>query len=254
MRKLFKVLLLISVVCLCTFTEISSLNADVEYQIIIDDEEDLLTDAEESMLRVNMMPITNYGNVAFVSVKQYSDTGSYAKKLYRSLFGTDSGFLFLIDMGQRNIWIYSDGAIYRVINKAYANTITDNIYRYASRKEYYQCAAKAYEQAEILLRGGRIAQPMKYISNALIALVVALLINFLILTLQREKDINPSSMVPAMTTAVGISILAKHKTKSTSHRHVEYESSGGGGGGGYSGGGGGGGGGGSSGGGGGHSF
>lgn len=229
------------------------ISAESRYKLVIDDREDLLTDSEEKMLQVKMDEIREFGNVGFVTVAQYADTGSYARGLYRELFGTESGFLFIIDMGRRNIWIYSDGAIYRVINKSYANTITDNVYRYASKGDYYSCAYNVYDQALTLLRGGKISQPMKYISNALIGIVMALLANFVYLTIERsEETVSPEKMAAAMTSGVIVSVVSKKMVKSRKTRHVE---SSGGGGGGYSGGGGGGGGGGgSSGGGGGHSF
>ena len=247
MNRLFAVLLCI------VFLVLGTITVKAEGPIIIDDQEDLLTDAEEQMLKIEMYEVSKYGGVAFATVSQYSDTSKYAKNLYRSYFGTDSGFLFLIDMGRRNIWIYSDGAIYRTINKAYANTITDNVYRYASRGEYYECAYHAFEQAATLLEGGRIAMPMKHTSNLLIALVCALLLNFALLLMQRKIGHAPvKETAAAMTTAAAVSIMSKRKTKSKKHLHVESDGSSGGG---YSGGGGGGGGGGgSSGGGGGHSF
>ena len=250
MRKICKILLF--VFCILLFSTNAGMTLKADGQIIIEDEEDLLSDAEEKALLEHMEPISEYGGVAFVTVSQYGDTSVYAKNQYREYFGKSSGFLFLIDMGRRNIWIFSDGTIYKTINKAYANTITDNVYRYATRGEYYECAASVYDQAKILLEGGHIAQPMKHISNALIALVCALLLNFVLLLIQRkEKYVPVKEIAAAMTTAAAVSILSKKKTKSKRHLHVESDSSSGGG---YSGGGGGGGGGGSSGGGGGHSF
>ena len=255
-RRCFRIFALLSLVCLCLSGNISHVYADGNYTVVIDDQEDLLSEREEQMLKIKMEEVAKYGNVAFVTVSQYGDTSSYAKQLYRSLFGKSSGFLFLIDMGRRNIWIFSDGAIYRVIDRAYANTITDNIYRYASRGEYYDCAYHAYDQALTLLKGGRIAQPMKYISNFLISCVVALLGNFLFLSMNRTEAFESRADVKPLLTEgpVSFSVLSKKRTKKKVTRH--YESSGGGGhsggGGGFSGGGGGGGG--SSGGGGGHSF
>ncbi len=249
MRKICKILLF--VFCILLFSTNAGMTLKADGQIIIEDDEDLLSDAEEKALLEHMEPISEYGGVAFVTVSQYGDTSVYAKNQYREYFGKSSGFLFLIDMGRRNIWIFSDGTIYKTINKAYANTITDNVYRYATRGEYYECAASVYDQAKILLEGGHIAQPMKHISNALIALVCALLLNFVLLLIQRkEKYVPVKEIAAAMTTATAVSILSKKKTKSKRHLHVESDSSSGGG---YSGGGGGGGGG-SSGGGGGHSF
>ena len=257
MRKICKIL---SVILCVLFLSLGTTTVCADGQIIIDDEEDLLTDAEENMLRIKMAEISKYGGVAFVTTSQYSDTSKYAKNLYRSYFGTSSGFLFLIDMGRKNIWIYSDGAIYRTINKAYANTITDNVYRYASRGEYYECAWNVFDQAETLLEGGRISMPMKHISNLLIASVCALLLNFILLLFQRKTGYAPvKEAAAAMTTATAVSIMSKRKTKSKRHLHVESDGgsgggSSGGGGGGGGGGGSSGGGGGSSGGGGGHSF
>ena len=251
LKKVSLIFIAVLSVLLCTF---SPVYADKDYRIIIDDEADLLSDSEEKMLQAKMSDIVPYGNVAFKSVYQYDDTSVYAKQLYREYFGKDSGFLFVIDMGRRNIWIFSDGAIYKVINKPYANTITDNVYRYASKGEYYNCAYYVYDQANTLLEGGKISQPMKHISNVLIALVLALLINFFILIIQRSDSKVPvETALAAMTSAVGVRIFSKVMTKSKRSKHVEYSGSSGGGG--YSGGGGGGGGGGgSSGGGGGHSF
>ena len=254
MRKYLKLIIVVLLSNILLLNLSSAVYGEGGYRIIIDDEEDLLTPEEEKMLEKKMAEVAEYGNVAFVTVSQYEDTGSYAKKLYRSYFGKESGMLFVIDMGRRNIWIYCDGAIYRTIDRAYANTITDNIYRYAKRGEYYDCAMNAFDQATILLKGGRIAQPMKYISNMLIACVCALLVNFFLLTLQRGDDEKIiAKAVPALATTVGVYVVSKKITSSRSRKHVEY-SGGSSSGGGSSGGGGSGGGGGSSGGGGGHSF
>ena len=251
-KKILKHFCIILAVVFLALTCVRTVQADADYKIIINDGEDLLSLEEENKLKEKMAAITEYGNVAFVSVAQYGYTDDYAKSIYRSYFGTDSGFLFLIDMGQRNIWIFSDGAIYRVINKAYANTITDNVYRYASRGEYYECAWNVYDQAQTLLEGGKIAQPMKYISNVFIALVTALLINFAFLLFQRRKEsVDYGVAAAAMTGVVGVSVLEKKMTRRKKSVHVDSDSGGYSGGGGSSGGGGGGG---SSGGGGGHSF
>lgn len=251
MSRKARILIIISFICLLLAP--LRISAASSYRLVIDDREDLLTASEENMLQIKMERIRQYGNVGFVTVSQFSSTDTYTKNLYRDLFGRESGMLFVIDMGRRNIWIFCDGAIYRIINKSYANTITDNVYRYASKGQYYDCAYNVFDQAEILLEGGRISQPMKYISNALIALVLAILGNFIFLVIQRGESIaNPDTIAKAMSSGVAVGIVSKVMTKSKKSRHVE--SSGGGEGGFSGGGGGGGGGGGSSGGGGGHSF
>ncbi|MBO7703886.1 MAG: TPM domain-containing protein [Solobacterium sp.] len=237
------------------------------YSIVIDDGADLLTENEEKLLKVEMVPITEYGNCVFVSAYASEDTPLYARHRYEELFGDESGTLFVIDMNHRNIWIFSKGSVYSVITKAYANTITDNVYRYASKGDYYNCAANVYRQEYTLLRGGKIATPMKHITNILISVIAALLINFLILLISRRKA-KPSEaeIVKAVAassliaSAAGSKVLKTKKihrpeprTFSDSGSSGSSWSGGSGGGGGFSGGGSFGGGG-SSGGGGGHSF
>lgn len=157
-------------------------NPETAYVAIIEDDAGLLSEMEEVELAKVMLPITEYGNVAFQSIDEnvYS-TKTYIEEYYREQFGTRSGTVFLIDMDNRKIWIFSDGAIYRVITNSYADTITDNCYRYASKEQYYRCAEEAFSQIYTLLEGNRIAQPMKYISNTLLAIVLALLLNFFVM-------------------------------------------------------------------------
>lgn len=156
-------------------------NPETGYEVVIDDGADLLSEEEEEMLGGKMMEVTPYGSAAFVTVdSNYSSAGSYAEDYFYDCFGYGSGTLFLIDMDNREIYIYSDGAVYRTITKSYANTITDNIYTYASDAEYFTCAYKAFEQIVTLLEGNRIAQPMKYASNAFLAVLLALLINYFV--------------------------------------------------------------------------
>ena len=156
-------------------------NPDTGYVAVIEDDADLLSDDEEDMLLNEMYPITKFGSVAFKSIDYNStSTESYIKEYYRSLFGSKSGTVFMIDMDNRNIYIFSNGAIYRTITKTYANTITDNTYKYATDGDYYTCAAKSFSQIYILLDGGHISQPKKYICNALLALTASFLVCFII--------------------------------------------------------------------------
>lgn len=157
------------------------INEETGYRLILEDDAELLTNEERMILQWKMEPITQYGNVAFKTVRENtSSAAAFAESYYHAKFGTKSGTLFLIDMANRKIWIFSDGAIYKVINENYAETITDNVYRYASKGEYCRCASQAYDEIYTLLQGGRIYQPMKYISNLLLALILALFANFLL--------------------------------------------------------------------------
>lgn len=234
----------------------NGLNSDTEittqygYRVLISDDADLLTDSEEASLLEIMTELSQYGNVGFKTTyfPTSSSTSSYARQYYHSTFGTDSGTVFLIDMKNRNIWIFSDGYMYTVLTTSYADTITDNVYKLASAADYYSCAYKVYSQELQLFKGQRIAQPMKYIGNALIAVALAMLANFFIAKLttsngkaQRREIISKLHVNTHIT-----SPQVRHVSTTRRYSPQSSDSS--------SGGGGGGGGGGSSGGGGGHSF
>lgn len=219
------------------------------YDLVIEDDADLLTDSEETALIEDMRPILQYGNAAFISTDiNYSSVSSFAEKKLRSLFGYESSTVFVIDMDNREIYIYSDGRIYKVITTAYANTITDNVYKYATNADYYTCASKAFGHMTTLLDGGRISQPMKYISNALIALTLGLIINFIVIKVKsKSAKASEKELLDTVFTKCEINDPQKiflHQTKV----YDPPSSSSGGGGGGHHGGGG------HSGGGGGHSF
>lgn len=157
-------------------------NPDTGYVVILEDDADLLTEEQESGLIEEMQKITEWGNVGFKSIDYNSTTAAnYLESYYREQFGRESGTIFLIDMDNRKIWFKNDGKISKIITNSYSDTITDNVYRYASKGDYYGCAAEAYREAAAVLSGNAIAQPMKYISNALLAIILALLFNYLIM-------------------------------------------------------------------------
>mgnify|MGYP001155405409 FL=1 len=229
-------------------------NPDTGYRIVLEDDAQLLDRKEQEELAAAMRTVTAYGNAAFksISANAYS-AASFADDYYHGLFGTESGTLFLIDMDNRELYLFSDGAIYRTIGKSYADTITDNVYRYASNGDYYLCASSAFEQIGAVLAGEKIAQPMKYISNALLAFILAALLNyFLARSLSRSSKPGTGEILGSISTRFDFRNPRKILTSQTKVYDPPSSSSSGGSGGGHSGGGGGGGH--SSGGGGGHRF
>ncbi len=229
-------------------------NPDTNYRIYIEDQAELLTEDQHLELSQAMQGITAYGSAAFLTTdSNAASTESLARSYYMERFGTASGTVFVIDMDNRNIWIHSDGAVYKVITSAYADTVTDNVYRYASNGDYYGCAREAFAEICALLEGQRIAQPMKYISNALLAMILALLANFgLVICFTRLRKPGENVLLSNVYRRFRFTkpnAIYTHQTKT-----YDPAFGGGGGGSGGSSGGSSGGGGGSSGGGGGHSF
>ncbi len=222
------------------------------HTLLIEDDANLLTPEEEEKLREKMKPLTKYGHIVFKSIStnpKYS-TKEFANDFYYSKFGNESGTIFIIDMDKRMIYIVSAGENYKHITNSKADIITDNIYRYASRKEYYECAEKAFEQIGIVLDGGKIAEPMRHASNVVISIVLAFFINFfIVLNASKLKKAANSEVLKNCDIAFEAGNVSGAKTGTHKVYSPPSSSSSGG-----SSGGGGGGGGGFSGGGGGHSF
>ena len=222
-------------------------NDETGYQALIVDEADLLSSSEEADLLEEMEGITEYSNVAFVSVDQnYSSTENLAMRLNEEYFGNDSGIVFIIDMDNRYIWIDSMGGARKTITNDYAQTITDNVYSYASDEDYYKCASRAFAQIHSLFEGQWIAQPMKYISNAFLAVALALLINyFIVRMLSRASKASSKQIMGGIFTKVDVNNARANFTHQTKRYSPQSSGSsgsgrsggGGGGGGGHSGGG-----------------
>lgn len=224
-------------------------NPDTGYEAVVKDDAGLLTLEQADALLSEMKEITAYGNVIFHSTDSNSSTASYyAGDVYHDAYGSASGTLFLIDMSNRMLYIFSDGAVYKTITKGYANTITDNVYSYATDADYYTCASKVFEQELNLLQGQKIAQPMKYICNTLLAVILALLINyFVVKATSMQKKPSDKEILQGIFNFQQLENVQAQFTHETRRYSPQSSGSSGGSGGG-------GGGGGSSGGGGGHSF
>jgi uncharacterized protein len=249
--------MLVFVTAIPAFADVGAMikyTADNDNMVVIDDAAGLLSEGEKELLLENMKSVTEYGHAAFVTTYENRDSAkNYAKSRYFSLFGKQSGTLFLIDMNNRMIQFYSDGQNAKSINNTRSNEIADNIYKFASKEKYFDCANEAFNQVLIVLRGGRISTPMKHVTNALMAACLGLLLNFLLVALNRKrkasiKEIDKEQVIEGASFQERTDFIKNVTSKMISQKRTRHSDSSSGGG---SGSGGGGGGGGSS---GGHSF
>ncbi len=230
------------------FTVLPPVGALAADTLLVDDGADLLTDEEEEALIWRYSAITEYMDAAFVSTNHaQGSTSAFAERYAIQHYGNNPAVIFLIDMDNREIFVYSNGSALKTISKADARAITDNIYKIASRGEYYECADQAFRQIYTKCEGGRLARPVKHVTNALIAVLAGILLNYLIAVqsripkAQRRTTGNVNvSVSREMASMPGIALAAPIVLSSI--RHTKSSSSGsggGGGGGGHSGGGGG---------------
>ncbi len=212
------------------------------YSAKVLDEADLLTADQENLLLDEMQAITPYGNALFVSSNQVNgQTGEYARSRYLSTFGEQSGIIFLIDMTNREIYIYSHNEMFRIITRTNAYTITDNVYTYATDGDYYTCASMVYSQVEALLKGEEISRPMKHAGNLMLAVIFSILLNYWLL--RKTSKVKELDMENLLRGSKSNFHMEEPKFLFVTQKRVRMSGGGGGGhGGGSSGGGGGGGG------------
>lgn len=213
-------------------------NSDTSYWAYIDDEADLLSDSRELELIDDMMPLTAYTNVAFKSINEnHSSTESYAYDYANSLFA-GPGVVFLIDMDHRNIWIWSVGSTCNSLTTAKSNTITDNVYHYAEDGDYYRCASRAFEQMGKVMSGQKIAQPMRIISAAILAVICSIFVNFcIVIKFSRAKKTGNSTIAKAACLKIQPGEYSAYKLHTSKKYNPSSSSSGGSSGGGGGGGG-----------------
>ena len=207
-------------------------NPDTGYETLLLDDAELLSEAEEASLLESMKTITEHGNAVFISIRDnvYYDVERYADAFCDHRYGYESAVVFIIDMDTRYLWICSQGEIRDTITDDYAQTITDNIYTYASDGDYFICAAKAFDQMNTLLEGKHIAQPMKYICNALLALIIALFINyFIVMIVSRSKKASVNQIINGIYSNVNITNARADFTHQTKRYSPQSSGSSGGG-------------------------
>lgn len=221
-------------------------NPSTGYGVYIDDTADLLNDSEEQELIKIMTPVTEYGHAIYLTTEAHTfqTTGAYVEDYYLSNFGAyKSGIVLCIDNDLEYDYVYSEGKIYDTVGKSFADTITDNIYRYSMKEQWFQGASVAFDQIYKVLEGKRIAQPMKYICNTFLGLLIALMINFLIVNNKSKlKGVSTTEMVEGSLKQVqfnGVSTQFINQSRVYSPRSSSSSGGGSHGGGGHHGGGGG---------------
>ncbi len=219
-------------------------NPDTGYVLYVQDDADLVDRSDTRAIVEKMYEVTAYGGAAFVTTDSNPNSAEYyADACFDRYFGKGSGIIFLIDMDNSELWLSTDGALRKTITDGLCDSVTDNVYTYASRKDFSGCALETFTEISALLNGIRIAQPMKYVSNALIALSLALLANFAIVNaMSRLKSASDAEILKSASSNVQISQPDVRFMKETKTYSPVSSGSSGGGGGGRSGGGGGGGG------------
>ena len=236
------VLILLAALLPAAQAETDYTNEETGFQAVIDDPAGLLAAGEISGVLDAMVPVTAYANAGFVTHDAYgSGSGTVldkAKAWGNRRFGSGAAYtVFMIDMSTRRLGIFSSQRVYSLLTTAKANTITDNVYKYASREDYDGCAKEAFRQIAQVMKGEKLNEPMKNVSNIFLALICAILITYMLVAGRMRNE--QATTIQTLTRAAGIgaaTAVTGHVLKKVVHH--EHSSGGGGGFGGGGGGGG----------------
>lgn len=210
---------------------------------IFDDASVFSYDSDYTSLDTACRELSEKVNVVVNTIRGNTDTESECKTLGKEIYGNEPTVVFIINMteGHREIWLRGINGAERTITAGIARSITDNTYTSAKDGNYAECAYRSIEQCLAVYEGNKIAQPMKFIVNIFISLMIGLTAVYCMIIFSRRKAVASTREVMQ-----GINSTVKVRSSRTvcigTHRHKRSSSSGGGGGG-HSGGGGGGGGG-----------
>ena len=135
-------------------------NLDSPYKLlVINDDANLLNDEENRDVLEAMKPLAKYANVGFYTYPadggNVSASATKAQKWGDNLFGSDGFIVFIIDMSTRHLDIYASRQMVEMLNTAMMNSIVDNVYLYATRGEYGECACMTFKLILNKLKGSQ---------------------------------------------------------------------------------------------------
>lgn len=243
MKQSIRLCLILIIACLPFAINVKAVSADTQYEVVILDDADLLSDSETDALYSEMGQLSEYGNVMFTTTYvQGSNFESNCENTYYEWFGNEPGLNFQIDMNNRKITLSASTEMEELIGSE-RDSIVDNVYHYATDGDYYRCASRCFDQVYTVINDGYIAHTMKHIDNAILAVLFALVVNYIIVFSSRKKKASEKELVDSLDIGGeynGASIkkgkLVKEYSPQSSDSSGSSGGGGGGGGGGFSGG------------------
>ena len=208
MRKIlaFALVLMLALIPLACASgeDIRETNEETGYTLVIHDEGNLVDTAEIEAVKESMRPVLQYANAGFLTYpsggSRNRNSATLAQEWGDRTFGSSARFtVFIIDMSTRHLDIYASKPLSGILTAAEENSIADNVYRYATRGDYAGCAKETFSQIEKVLKGEKIATPMKYISNAVLALIAAIFAAYLLISgwARKEQAVSMPTVVKA---------------------------------------------------------
>ena len=150
-------------------------NSKTGFRAVIEDELDLLTAAEERKILDDMIPLTEYGSVAFWSTREESaDLQTQAEEKRRALFGEESSCIVVINKAYQQLSIQSRGQLAKVITSARAGRIAARGSTDLTRGQTFNAVSEAFSQIGTLTGSSKAAAHLRVFCNLFLSLMLGL--------------------------------------------------------------------------------
>ena len=150
-------------------------NSKTGFRAVIEDELDLLTATEERKILDNMIPLTEYGSVAFWSTREESaDVQTQAEEKRRTLFGEESSCIVVINKAYQQLSIQSRGQLAKVITSARAGRIAARGSTDLTRGQTFNAVSEAFSQIGTLTGSSKAAALLRVFCNLFLSLMIGL--------------------------------------------------------------------------------
>ena len=143
--------------------------------VVIDDDIDLLTSAEERKLLEEMIPLTDYGSVALWSARgEDADVQAQAEEKRRNLFGEESSCMLVINKASQRLSIHPGGSLAVLISAAQADRIVSRADKELARGHFFSAASDAFSRLAGLAGSTKSAASLRVFSTLFLALMIGL--------------------------------------------------------------------------------
>ena len=163
-------------------------NSKTGFRAVIEDELDLLTAAEERKILDNMIPLTEYGSVAFWSTREESaDVQTQAEEKRRALFGEESSCIVVINKAYQQLSIQSHGQLAKVVTSSRAGRIAVRGSTDLTRGQTYNAVSEAFSQLGTLTGSSKTAANLRVFCNLFLSLMIGLTLTSVFVLVRKKR-------------------------------------------------------------------
>ena len=163
-------------------------NSKTGFRAVIEDELDLLTAAEERKILDEMIPLTEYGSVAFWSTREESaDVQTQAEEKRRALFGEESSSIVVINKAYQQLSIQSRGQLAKVVTSARAGRIAARGSTDLTRGQTFNAVSEAFSQIGTLTGSSKAAAHLRVFCNLFLSLMIGLTLTSVFVLVRKKR-------------------------------------------------------------------